>query len=109
MQGLIAASEATGSIPTPARLAPPRVAPPRAAPLDGPAIQAGSFKNRENAERARVTLAEIGPVDVTEVDVGGETYFRVRVGPFADEIEAAATLPLVTEAGYQGAKMLLQN
>ena len=104
MQELIAASEATGSIPTPARLAPPRVA-----SLDGPAIQAGSFKNRGNAERARVTLAEIGPVDVTEVVIGGESYFRVRVGPFADEIEAAATLPLVTDAGYQGAKILLQN
>jgi peptidoglycan lytic transglycosylase len=56
-----------------------------------------------------IALAEIGPVDVSAVDVGAETYYRVRVGPFADDIAAAAALPLVTGAGYDGAKILLQN
>jgi len=96
--------EQTGSIGLPAQTRPRRVEPP-----GGPAIQAGSFKNRDNAERARVTLSAIGPVDVTETNVGGEVYFRVRVGPFADEIAAAAALPRVTEAGYNGAKMVMRN
>jgi len=78
-------------------------------PPGGPSIQAGSFRNRDNAEHARVVLSPIAPVDVAEVDVGGETFFRVRVGPFADAIEAVAALPLVTDAGYQGAKIIKQN
>lgn len=83
--------------------------PRQAAPSGGPAIQAGSFKSRDNAERARVTLSAIGPVDVTETNVGGDVYFRVRVGPFADEITAAAALPRVTEAGFDGAKIVMRN
>lgn len=97
--------EETGSIAPPQELAPQRVAPPG----DGPAIQAGSFKNKENAERARAVLSGIAPVDVAEVDVAGEVFYRVRVGPFPDEIAAAAALPQVTEAGYQGAKIVLRN
>jgi len=97
--------ETTGSTGAPARSA----SRPVARALSGPAIQAGSFRNRDNAERARVVLSSIAPVDVAEVDVGGETFFRVRVGPFADAIEAVAALPRVTDAGYQGAKIIKQN
>lgn len=102
--GLRGSPEETGSIGFPQEYAPQRVAPP-----DGPAIQAGSFKNKENAERARTVLSGIAPVDVAEVDVGGEVYYRVRVGPFPDGIAAAAALPRVTDAGYQGAKIVLRN
>ena len=98
------APDETGSIPEPSHLAPPQETSP-----GGPAIQAGSFRSKDNAMRAMNTLSGIGPVDVSPVEVGAETYYRVRVGPFADEIAAAAALPLVTDAGYHGAKILLQN
>ena len=101
---LLGSAEETGSI---ALAQEPALHP--AVPASGPAIQAGSFKNRENADRALIVLSEVGPVDVAEVDVGGETYYRVRVGPFIDGIAAAAALPRVTEAGYQGAKIVLRN
>jgi len=94
----------TGSIAPLEQPAPHPVAPP-----DGPAIQAGSFRMKNNAERARSALSFIGPVDVAEVDVGGEIFYRVRVGPFADAIEAVAALPRITEAGYLGAKIIKQN
>jgi len=74
----------------------------------GPAIQAGSFKNKENAERARNTLSSIAPVDVTPVNVGEAVFFRVRVGPFSSISQAKAALPKVTGAGYRGAR-LVQN
>ena len=99
-----ASPELTGSTGLPAQPKPRRVSPP-----SGPAIQAGSFKNRDNAERARATLSAIAPVDVAEIDVGGEVYFRVRVGPFADEIDAAVALHRVTAAGYRGAKIVMRN
>ncbi len=70
-------------------------------------IQAGSFRSEDNAERARALLGGIAPVEVAPVEVGGETLFRVRVGPFADETAASAALARVTEAGYQGAKIVM--
>ena len=92
--------QTTGSIP--------RSAKPEAPPA-GLVIQAGSFKSKDNADRARTVLAAIAPVDVTPVAVGEQTYFRVRVGPFAAASEAKAALVKVTGAGYQGAKLVRQN
>ena len=101
---LRASPESTGSI-APLAAARPRLV----APADGPTIQAGSFRNRDNAERARATLSAIAPVDVAEIEVGGEVYFRVRVGPFGDASDAAAALPQVTQAGYHGARIVMRN
>lgn len=75
----------------------------------GPMIQAGFFKNEANAERARGALAGVGPVEIAEIVEQGETYYRVRVGPFADGITAAAALSDVADAGYRGAKIVLKN
>ena len=98
-------------MPKPAALAPPQITgalPAKAARAraGGPVIQAGSFKNQDNAERAHQTLSSIAPVDVAEIEVGGETYFRVRVGPFANMGAARAALRKVSGAGFQGAKVL---
>jgi cell division protein FtsN len=101
--------------PRPAELPPPQATGsiPRSAktktPVDGLVIQAGSFKNKENADRARSALSAIAPVDVTPIAVGGDVYFRVRVGPFPDLSGAEAALAKVTKAGYQGAKMVSKN
>jgi rare lipoprotein A len=69
-------------------------------------VQAGSFRSEDNAERARSLLGGIAPVEVAPTQVGDETLFRVRVGPFADHEAAAAALARVTEAGYRGAKIV---
>jgi rare lipoprotein A len=84
--------------------------PPRREQLSGDGrflIQAGSFRSEDNAERARSLLGGIAPVEVAPVEVGGETLFRVRVGPFADESAASGALARVTEAGYRGAKIVM--
>jgi rare lipoprotein A len=93
----LAAPQSTASIPalTSAKLQGP-----------GVVIQAGSFKNKENAERARTALAALAPVEVTPIEVGGGgVYFRVRVGPFATAGSKTA-LTSVRNAGYQGAKIV---
>ena len=84
---------------------------PAGVPLDGTGaggflVQAGSFRSEDNAERARSLLGGIAPVEVAPTQVGGETLFRVRVGPFADHDTAASALARVTEAGYRGAKIV---
>jgi len=91
---------ATGSLPQPAKQT--RLA-------GGFLIQAGSFKNRENADKARALLASVAPVELAEIETGGNVYFRVRVGPFPDGAAAEAALAKVTQAGYQGAKIIAKN
>ncbi len=69
-------------------------------------IQAGAFKVKENAEKARGTLGELGTVEVAEIEMKGEPFYRVRVGPFRDRKGASAALSEVAKAGYQGAKII---
>ena len=95
------------------RLAPPQASPapaPLATQIAMPAgallVQAATFKSQENAERARTQLASIAPVDVAPITVGGETFFRVRIGPFAADSEAASALARVRQEGYTGAKIV---
>jgi rare lipoprotein A len=54
-------------------------------------------------------LSAIAPVDVAEIKVGSEVYFRVRVGPFRNAAAARAALAKVADAGYRGAKVLTNN
>lgn len=45
-------------------------------------VQAGSFGNRENAERRAETLKKMNmPVVIDDVTVNGENYHRIYVGP----------------------------
>jgi rare lipoprotein A len=91
---------ATGSLPQPAK---------QSQRGGGFLIQAGSFKSRENADRARAALSSIAPVELAEIEAGGNLYFRVRVGPFPEQSGAEAALSKVTQAGYQGAKIIAKN
>jgi rare lipoprotein A len=72
----------------------------------GVMIQAGSFRNEDNAERARSVLGAIAAVEVAPIDGSSGRFFRVRLGPFADEQEASAALSRVTKAGYGGARIV---
>ena len=94
------APQSTGSIPP--------VSKPKAQ-TGGAVIQAGSFKNKENADKARTTLAALGSVEVTPIDVGGNVYYRVRVGPFSPTSATKTALAKVKGAGFQGAKIISGN
>jgi peptidoglycan lytic transglycosylase len=92
---------------TVARNDPPPVKPAEiAAPTGRILIQAGSFKSKDNADKARSLLSEIAPVDVAPVAVGADTYFRVRIGPFSTDTDAQSALARANEAGYSGAKIV---
>lgn len=52
-------------------------------------IQAGSYKSRSRAENASVMLSEKGwSARIISREVGAETYFRVRIGPYDNQGEA---------------------
>jgi cell division protein FtsN len=61
-------------------------------------IQAGSYKSQFRAQEARGNLQETGiTARIFSKTVGGENYFRVRIGPFADKQEAAKFLTWVKD------------
>lgn len=65
-------------------------------------LQVGSFRNSEDAEKAKVELAFLGIVAaITPVEINGQDWHRVRVGPFADVREMDSVKRRVQEAGYQ--------
>ena len=46
-------------------------------------LQAGSFKNSADAEQMKASLALLGSIaNIQTVTVNGETWHRVRIGPF---------------------------
>ena len=51
--------------------------------LDSYILQAGSFRNARDAEQLKATLALLGSIaTVHTVTVNGETWHRVRIGPY---------------------------
>jgi len=96
----VAAVQTTGSVPAGAK---------PVAKATGLIVQAGTFKSKDNAERARSALSSIAPVDVASIAVRQDLYFCVRIGPFSDLNEAKAALSKVTKAGYPGAVVVAQN
>ncbi len=68
-------------------------------------VQVGSFSNPQNAEKARATLSAIGPVGVKQIQVGGQHYFRVQVGPVQSVDEADQLLSRVINGGFPEARI----
>jgi DedD protein len=67
-------------------------------------IQAGSFASKQNAEKARETLAgRYINAEIFTKDAAGGTSYRVRVGPYQTKTEAEYWLGTIKELpGYAG-------
>jgi cell division protein FtsN len=82
-----------GAADTPAAAAPqasvappadPGAAPPAAPDRPSYLLQAGAFKGQEDADSMRAKLALIGfEARIVSAEVNGTTFYRVRVGPYA--------------------------
>ena len=61
-------------------------------------IQTGSFKSQSRAEENQTKLAEKGwHTRIISRDLNGQTFFRVRLGPFVSEPEASKFLGWIKE------------
>ena len=69
-------------------------------------VQAASFSNSDNAERAKLRLGAIGPVLVSPVTVGYSTFYRVKVGPLADSQSAYDIAEIVRKQGMSDARIV---
>ena len=89
---------APGSAVTPAEPA----SSPSARPAGEFAVQVGAFASRARAESVRDALTRDGDVaTITEAEVWGDTFFRVRVGPYPDRQTARAAAQRLASRGHR--------
>lgn len=70
-------------------------------------VQAGAFTRVENATRLQQNLARLGKVAVSNAQVNGVQYYRVRVGPVPDVASADALLGKVMKSGADAARIIV--
>jgi rare lipoprotein A len=69
-------------------------------------VQAGSFSNRENAEKAVRQLSGAGQATIDAIERASGTLYRVTVSAGPNEGEAWSLRQRVESLGYQGATVL---
>lgn len=95
-----------GAAPASSAAAGPQTA-PGAAPASSPSadaftIQLGAFASRSRADGLRLDVERSGDrPTVTEAVVAGETFYRVRVGPYPDRPAAEAAAERLAARGYR--------
>jgi len=73
-------------------------------------VQAGAFRNLQEAESQRARVAMLGmAAEITEREQGGRTVFRVRVGPFSQREVADATREQLEVNGVEAALVRVQR
>lgn len=71
-------------------------------------IQAGAFRVYVNANRLRARLTSLGhPVNVSQVYVTNQPFFRVRLGPLQTVEDADIALERVVALGYPEARIVV--
>ena len=98
------AAEAAGVIPVRFRI----MALPDGSSVTGPGIggvafsvQLGAFVSRARADSLRETVERDGnPATVSEAVMGGQTFYRVRIGPYKDRVAAEAGAQRLAARGY---------
>ena len=80
----------------------PETARPATASGSGYLLQVGAFPNAADAETLKAKLALQGFIaNVQSVNVGGQIYHRVRLGPFPSATELESTKQRLTGAGIK--------
>ena len=72
------------------------------------AVQVGVFSMLENAEALRVRLKDFEPVKIVEVEMGGATLYRVKMGGANIRADARLTLERLVAAGHADAVIIEQ-
>src|SRR5690606_12871884 len=72
-------------------------------------LQAGSFQNRDDAEkqRARILLLNMNTA-ITQGVVSGRTFYRVQVGPFPGRQSAEAARNALAENSIESIPLLMR-
>ncbi|MFW2372501.1 MAG: SPOR domain-containing protein [Gammaproteobacteria bacterium] len=73
-------------------------------------LQAGSFRNQQDAERLKASLALLGVLSsIQTVTINNDTWHRVRVGPFSNRALLRDTLETLKQNNIHAMSMELKN
>ncbi len=72
------------------------------------AVQVGVFSSRFNAERLKRQLDRITPAEISEAEINGQTYYRVKAGGANVREDARQTRDMLVSAGHQDAVIVEQ-
>jgi len=106
--GAVPASVGVNST-NPKRLVPPKILPSPPAPVASREssffVQAASFSQLQRAETLSETLDDLGILDILPVEIGNNTFYRVRLGPFKTKINAKKAREAVAARGHNDARI----
>lgn len=71
-------------------------------------VQAGAFSNYGNAARLRTSLARLGQSKISEIQVKGRKFYRVRIGPVESVTRADTILEALASKGNEEAMIVVQ-
>jgi rare lipoprotein A len=71
-------------------------------------IQAGAFLQQSNAQSLTSKLHNLGATRITQVQVGTQTFYRVRLGPIQRVEDADALLQKVIQTGQPDARIVVE-
>lgn len=71
-------------------------------------IQAGAFSDQANAERLSRSLTAYGTAKVYPTNVGGRSFYRVRIGPYSSVDQADAALGRMIAQGNPKAMIVVE-
>lgn len=71
-------------------------------------VQAGAFREAENARRLSRELTRFGTVQIVAIERSGQPMFRVRVGPLRGAEAADDTMKEMIDAGYSDVRLVLE-
>ena len=72
-------------------------------------VQAAAFSNAESAGNLKNKINDIGETRVYKALVNGKTFYRVRIGPFANTTSADKALTALIKKGFPGARIVVSN
>ncbi len=70
-------------------------------------VQAGAFSEEKNALSLSNSLSNIGPSKVYLTRVNDQPFFRVRLGPYTDQIEAQKVATTLLQNGNTNTKLVM--
>ena len=70
-------------------------------------VQAGAFRDYQNALQLKARIGGMGPTEISSVMVGQVEYFRVRIGPIATVNIADQTLEGMIQSGYTVSRIVV--
>lgn len=72
-------------------------------------VQAGSFTSQGNAAEVQKQVSSIGPARVHTANIGGQPYYRVRIGPIESVEKADAVVNTLQRQGRQATIIVTEN